>query len=119
VKDSAFLLSRSAGLAVTFQWRITLAEAARPLFPSVDRALIQALAYEVVAETEQPLSRQSLTDLINQAKGTLGKRVSQSTVWRVLHEAAIKPWQYEHWIYPRDPAFAKKAVPILSLYAGC
>jgi hypothetical protein len=104
---------------VTFQWTIMLAEAVRPLFPPLDRSLIQALAGEVVAETEQPLSRHSLADLTDRAKRTLGKRVSRSTVWRVLHEAAIKPWQYEHWIYPRDPAFAKKAVPILDLYAGC
>jgi hypothetical protein len=94
------------------------AEAARPLFPPLDRALIQALACELVAETEQPLSRQSLADLTERAKRTLGEEVSRSTVWRVLHEAAIKPWQYDHWIFPRDPAFAKKAAPILDLYAG-
>ena len=49
---------------------------------------------------------------------TLGKKISRSTVWRMLHEAAIKPWQYEHWIFPRDPRFAEKAGPILDLYAG-
>jgi len=48
----------------------------------------------------------------------LGKKISRSTVWRMLHEAAIKPWQYEHWIFPRDPRFADKAGPILDLYAG-
>jgi hypothetical protein len=95
-----------------------LAEAARPLFPPLDRASIQALACEVVAETEQPLSRQSLADLTDRAKRTLGKPVSRSTVWRVLHEGAIPPWQYDHWIFPRDPAFAQKAAPILDLYAG-
>src|SRR5262249_20505138 len=26
------------------------------------------------------------------------------------HADAIKPWQYEYWIYPRDPRFAEKAV---------
>ena len=36
----------------------------------------------------------------------------------MLHEAAIKPWQYEHWLFPRDPRFAEKAGPILDLYAG-
>ncbi len=46
------------------------------------------------------------------------KKISRSTVWRMLHEAAIKPWQYEHWIFPRDPRFAEKAGPILDLYAG-
>jgi hypothetical protein len=103
---------------VTFRWTIILAEAARPLFPPLDRALIQSLACEVVAETEQPLSRQSLADLTNRAKQTLGRRISRSTVWRVLHDAAIKPWQYDHWIFPRDPAFAKKAALLLEVYAG-
>lgn len=80
--------------------------------------MIQALACEVVAETEQPLSRQSLADLTGRAQRTLDKEISRSTVWRVLHDAAIKPWQYDHWIFPRDPDFAKKAAPILDLYAG-
>jgi hypothetical protein len=48
----------------------------------------------------------------------LGKSISRSTVWRILHTDAIKPWQYEYWIYPRDPRFAVKAAPILDLYAG-
>lgn len=94
------------------------AGAERPLFPPLDQALIQAMACEVVAETKEPLSRQSLADLVRRARTTLGKEVSRSTVWRMLHEAAIKPWQFEHWIFPRDPRFAEKAGPILDLYAG-
>ena len=72
----------------------------------------------MVAETKEPLSRQSLADLVRRARATLGKKISRSTVWRMLHEAAIKPWQHEHWIFPRDPRFAEKAGPILDLYAG-
>ena len=87
-------------------------------FSPLDQALIQAMACEVVAETKEPLSRQSLADLVRRARATLGKKISRSTVWRMLHEAAIKPWQYEHWIFPRDPRFAEKAGPILDLYAG-
>ena len=98
--------------------KIILAVAERPLFPPLDQALIQAMACEVVAETKEPLSRQSLADLVRRARATLGKKISRSTVWRMLHEAAIKPWQYEHWIFPRDPRFAEKAGPILDLYAG-
>jgi hypothetical protein len=92
--------------------------AERRLFPPLDQALIQAMACEVVAETKEPLSRQSLADLVRRAQATSGKKISRSTVWRMLHEAAIKPWQYEHWIFPRDPRFAEKAGPILDLYAG-
>jgi hypothetical protein len=76
------------------------------------------MACEVIAETKEPLSRQSLSDLVRRARATLDKEISRSTVWRMLHEAAIKPWQYEHWLFPRDPRFAEKGGPILDLYAG-
>jgi DDE superfamily endonuclease len=76
------------------------------------------MACEVIAQTKQPLSRQSLSDLVRRANETLDKKISRSTVWRMLHEAAIKPWQYQHWLFPRDPRFAEKAGPIVDLYAG-
>lgn len=88
------------------------------IFPPLDRALVQAMACETVAETKLPLSRQSVADLTSRAQKTLAKSISSSTVWRMLHEDAIKPWQYEHWIFPRDPLFAEKASRILDLYAG-
>lgn len=88
------------------------------LFPPVDRAAIIAMACEAVAETELPISRQSVADLTSRAQKALGKPISSSTVWRTLHEDAIKPWQYEHWIFPRDPLFAEKAARVLDLYAG-
>jgi hypothetical protein len=92
--------------------------AASRIFPPLDRALVQAMACETVAETKLPLSRQSVADLTSRAGETLGKAISRSSVWRMLHEDAIKPWQYEHWIFPRDPLFAEKASRILDLYAG-
>jgi hypothetical protein len=42
---------------------------------------------------------------------------SASTVWRWLHEDAMKPWQQRSWIYRRDPQFAAKAGTVLDLYA--
>ena len=42
---------------------------------------------------------------------------SASTLWRWLHDDAIKPWQTRSWIFPRDPAFAEKAGRVLDLYA--
>lgn len=42
--------------------------------------------------------------------------ISDSTVWRWLHEDAIRPWQHRCWIFPRDPHFAQKASRILDLY---
>lgn len=88
------------------------------IFPPLDRALVQAMACEAVAQTKLPISRQSIADLTGRAQATLGKAISDTTVWRMLHEDAIKPWQYEHWIFPRDPRFAEKAGRILDLYAG-
>jgi len=90
----------------------------RPIFPPRDHALLKALACERVAETGEPISRQSLSDLTLRAQKVLGKPISRSTVWRTLDRDAIKPWQYEYWIFPRDPQFMEKAGPILDLYAG-
>jgi hypothetical protein len=84
----------------------------------LDGAVVKSIACEVVAQTQQPLSRQSLADLTDRASTALRKPISRSTVWRILHTDALKPWQYEYWIFPRDPRFAAKAGPILDLYAG-
>jgi DDE superfamily endonuclease len=106
------------GPGAIFRSKISWDAGVSPLFPPLDQALIHAMACEVIAETEEPLSRQSLGDLVRRSQTTLGKKISRSTVWRMLHEAAIKPWQYESWLFPKDPRFAEKAGPILDLYAG-
>jgi hypothetical protein len=87
-------------------------------FSPLDQALVKAIACELVAQTKQPLSRQSLADVTRRARGALGKPISRTTVWRILDCDAIKPWQYKYWIFPRDPRFVEKAGPILDLYAG-
>jgi hypothetical protein len=91
---------------------------ARPLFPPLDQAVVQAIACEVVFETERPLSRQSRADRTARAQTALEKPISRSTVWRMLHAVALKPWRYEYGIFPRDPQFVEKAEVILDLYAG-
>jgi hypothetical protein len=42
---------------------------------------------------------------------------SASTIWRWLHDAAIRPWQVRSWIFRRDPDFLAKAARVLDLYA--
>ena len=42
--------------------------------------------------------------------------MSDTSVWRWLHEDAIRPWQHRCWIFPRDPDFAHKAGRVLDLY---
>jgi hypothetical protein len=91
--------------------------ASRP-FPPLDRAAVTALACERVARTETPLSRQSLGDIARIASDELGKSISRWTVGRILDEDSIKPWQYEHWIFPRAPDFFAKASVVLDLYEG-
>jgi len=108
----------AAGPRGTFPWTTSRAGAARRLFPPLAHALVKAVACELVAETKQPLSRQSLADVTARARKALGAPISRSTVWRMLDADAIKPWQYKYWIFPRDPHFAEKAGPILDLYAG-
>jgi hypothetical protein len=88
------------------------------MFPPLDHALVKAVACELVAATQQPLRRQSLADVTARAGNALGTPSSRSTVWRILHTDAIKPWRYKYWLFPRDPHFADKAGPILDLYAG-
>jgi hypothetical protein len=51
------------------------------------------------------------------ASRMVGGRASASTVWRWLHDDAIKPWQVRSWIFPRDPDFAVKARRALDLDA--
>jgi hypothetical protein len=90
----------------------------RPRFPPLDRAVVAALACERVARTKTPLSRQSLGDLAVAARGELGQPISRTTVKRILDEDAIKPWQHEHWIFPRAADFFPKAARVLDLYEG-
>lgn len=87
-------------------------------FSPLERAQVQAIACEVIFETERPLSRQSLADLTTRARTALRRPISRATVWRILHTADLKPWRFEYWIFPRDPKFVAKAEVILDLYAG-
>jgi hypothetical protein len=79
---------------------------------------IKALACEVPAVRGLPLSRFSGADIALEAQRCgIVAQISGSTVWRWLHEDAIRPWQHRTWIFPRDPEFAFKAGRILDLYA--
>lgn len=80
---------------------------------------VKALACELPFEKEIPLSRFSTHEIAAEAvnRGIVAQ-ISGSTVWRWLHEDAIKPWQFRSWIFPRDPQFEQKAGRILDLYQG-
>jgi hypothetical protein len=116
--QTPFATGADAGPWATSPWTTCPDAAASRSFPPLDEAVIKAIACETVFHTELPLSRQSLADLTGRTRQALGKPISRSTVWRVLDADAIKPWQYEHWIFPRDPQFAAKAGRVVDLYAG-
>jgi hypothetical protein len=78
---------------------------------------VKALACELPAIHQVPLSRWSVADLGREVRGSgFAATISDSTIWRWLHEDAIRPWRYRSWIFPRDPQFAEKAGRILDLY---
>lgn len=78
---------------------------------------IKALACELRATLGRPLSRWSVHELTRHAcaSGWVAS-LSEATVWRWLHEDAIRPWQHRCWIFPRDPDFEAKAIRVLDLY---
>jgi Homeodomain-like domain/DDE superfamily endonuclease len=89
-----------------------------PRFTPVQVAEVKALACQLPAETGLPLSRWSCPDLAGEvvARG-IAPAISASTVRRILAADALKPWQYQSWIFIRDPNFAAKATRVLNLYA--
>ena len=100
-------------------WTNNLARAGRGLFPPELVVQIKALACELPVTQDLPLSRSSTAEVVRLARQTgLVATISDSTVWRWLHEDAICPWQHRCWIFPRDPEFARKAGRILDLYEG-
>jgi hypothetical protein len=79
---------------------------------------IKAWACELPASHNVPLSRWSTIDLAREAcHSGLVASISGSTLWRWLHEDAIRPWYHRSWIFPRDPDFGEKAGRLLDLYA--
>jgi DDE superfamily endonuclease len=106
----------------TSDWRAWKNEPARDdpgLFPPELVVEVKALACELPSQLGLPLSRLSVADVARQAeRAGLVAHISDSTVWRWLHEDAIRPWQHRCWIFPRDPQFQFKAGRILDLYAG-
>ena len=84
------------------------------------RAAVIALACQLPAATGVPLGRRAGPELTAElaARG-LANPMSASSVLRILAGHPVKPWQYQSWIYPRDPDFEARAKVIVDLYQGC
>ena len=92
--------------------------AAPRFFPPEVVVQVKAIACELPATLGVPLSRLSSADIVREAQRSgIVATLSNKTVWRWLHEDAIRPWQHRTWIFPRDPQFISKAGRILDLYA--
>jgi len=109
----------SVSLPIAWQvWRSTLVRVAPGRFPPDLVVQVKALACELPSKHGRPLSRWSTADLVQEVQQSgLVASVSGSTLWRWLHEDAIRPWYHRRWIFPRDPDFATKAGRVLDLYA--
>jgi len=85
-----------------------------------DRAAVVALACQLPAATGVPLSRWTGPELAAElaAQGLVSAPMSVTSLLRILAENPVRPWQYQSWIYPRDPDFEAKATVILDLYQG-
>ena len=96
--------------------RTDRARAARAVFPPEQVAEVKALACELPATHGLPLGRFTRTELHQLVIERGVTDASASTIWRWLHDDAIKPWQQRSWLFPRDPDFAAKAGRVLDLY---
>jgi len=97
--------------------RTSRARVARAVFPPQQVAEVKAIACELPVTHGLPLGRFSRTELHRLVLERGVTDASASTIWRWLHDDAIKPWQTRSWIFPRDPQFAEKAGRALDLYA--
>jgi transposase len=126
----------AAGLGVAVdtarKWRGRFAELGLPgledrhrsgrprVISEADRAAVVALACQLPADTGVPLSRWSGPELKREleAQALASAPMSVSSLLRILAGNPVKPWQYQSWIFPRDPGFEAKAKVILDLYQG-
>ena len=85
---------------------------------AADRAAVVALACQLPAVTGVPLARWTGPELLTELTAGLAAGMSLTSLRRILADHPIKPWQYQSWIYPRDPDFEARAKVILDLYQG-
>jgi len=87
------------------------------VFTAVQVAQVKALACTPPKDSGLPLSKWSCPELAVQAvSGGICESISPSTVRRWLSEDALKPWQFQSWIFITDPNFEPKAQRVLDLY---
>jgi transposase len=86
-------------------------------FPPDEIAAVKAIACELPAQLDLPFSRFSIEEIRQAvlARGVVGA-ISSTTLWELLHEDGIRPWNHRSWIFPRDPQFLVKGSRVVDLY---
>lgn len=114
-----FVSGANAGLNMDSQFRINQGLVDLGVFPPEQNALVVAVACELPAKYNRPFCTFTCNEigsvLIEQK---LLDSISPATIWRMLKERVIRPWQYRSWLFPRDPKFLEKASVVLDLYHG-
>ena len=85
--------------------------------PPDERVAVVAVATSKTQEHDRPTNGWTLDEiaatLIN---GGHAQAISQAAVWRILHDADLKPHQSVYWLNSHDPDFEAKAKAICRLY---
>lgn len=98
---------------------ISLAADAPLFFPPQLVVEVKAIACELPATHDVPLSRFSVRELAREAVlRDLTPSLSSSTVQRWLSADVLRPWRHQSWIFPRAEDFELKAGRVLDLYHG-
>jgi hypothetical protein len=79
---------------------------------------MKAVVCERPALLQKPLGRFSLNEILDWIReAAVVPHISRTTLWRLLHQDALRPWLYRIWLFPRDPEFQRKAERVVDLYA--
>jgi transposase len=87
------------------------------VFPPTVVTTVKAVACDRAGARARGQVYFSIRDLAARVREVLAlTALAPSTVWEILQQDALKPWQYRSWIFPRDPEFAARAGVVLDLY---
>jgi hypothetical protein len=88
--------------------RIERGRVARAVFRPEQVTEVKAIACELPVIYGLLLGRFTRTELHRLVIERGVTDASASTIWRWLHDDALKPWQQRSWLFVRDPAFGER-----------
>jgi hypothetical protein len=79
---------------------------------------VKAIACELPATHGLPLGRFTRSELHRLVVERGVTDASASTIWRWLHDDALKPWQQRSWIFVRDRPSARERATCWTYTSG-